>query len=177
MSDYEFDENASEVSDVESVEEDAEEQKTYLALIYKIVYKDDPTQFYIGSTINTLKRRLALHRVASKRGTSKFYTFMREKGTDKFKIELIQDIQVADGPEMRRTEQAFIDLLDPTLNEIRAFQTEEQYRQQAKELGQRTYQRNRNKLRCETCNFGFDTPSKLNRHNSSRGHRKKTGQL
>jgi hypothetical protein len=59
--------------------------------IYCVKYKHDEKYFYIGSTEKEISNRLSDHKSASLKGTTPFYTFMREKGRENFIIECIED--------------------------------------------------------------------------------------
>ena len=82
--------------------------------IYRINYEEDEKSFYIGSTEIDLKIRLIQHKSASIKGTTPFYTFMREKGREKFNIECIENNIPIDKLIVR--ENYWINELKPTLN-------------------------------------------------------------
>ena len=93
--------------------------------IYKISEILDPTQFYIGSTVN-LSRRKSHHKknVTNKCGKlywCKIYVYIRSKGGwINFKFEKIHEIDINIPSEGTNEEQAIIDLLKPTLNSIKS---------------------------------------------------------
>ncbi|KAJ4452617.1 hypothetical protein PAPYR_13173 [Paratrimastix pyriformis] len=58
-------------------------------IIYKIYDIEDPTQYYIGSTIQTLEKRFSLHKYTSVKADSKFYQYVRRVGWDRMKIDVI----------------------------------------------------------------------------------------
>lgn len=82
--------------------------------IYSVKYKDDEKYFYIGSTEKEINERLSDHRSASIKGTTPFYTFMREKGRENFIIECIEN-NIPVGQLISR-EDYWIKQLNPTLN-------------------------------------------------------------
>ena len=47
-------------------------------IIYKLYNKNDETMFYIGSSKNSLYNRTHQHKIASKKGTNKLYTYIRD---------------------------------------------------------------------------------------------------
>jgi len=82
--------------------------------IYRVLYKIDPTKFYIGSTRKMIQKRLMDHKSASINGTTPFYTFMRENGKENFSIECIEDNILFDQLIIR--ENYWINDLKPILN-------------------------------------------------------------
>lgn len=82
--------------------------------IYRIKYEEDEKLFYIGSTEKEIKSRLSDHKSASKNGSTPFYNFMRENGTDNFIIECIEDNIPIN--ELITRENYWINELKPTLN-------------------------------------------------------------
>lgn len=82
--------------------------------IYRINYDEDKKSFYIGSTELDLQFRLCKHKSAAIKGTTPFYTFMREKGRENFVIECIEDNIPIDRLIIR--ENYWINELKPTLN-------------------------------------------------------------
>lgn len=165
MSDEEFSE-----SDIE-IEAEEDENKTYIGKIYRLYYKDDPTQFYIGSTSMTLPNRMSVHRQNASVRTSKLYSFMREHGIRNFDISLEEEVDVASADELRRCEQRVINALQPPLNMQRASRSEEQKKEQIKEAKKRYAERNKQRIRCDTCGYGFESNKDLNKHNNSQRHR------
>lgn len=72
--------------------DDKEEKNPYHnSKIYKVI-NDVTDKIYIGSTTSSLPTKLTRHRGTAKRSKSKFYTAMKNIGFDKFKIELIRDV-------------------------------------------------------------------------------------
>jgi group I intron endonuclease len=98
-------------------------------VIYRIVQKDKPDMFYIGSTVN-FSRRKSHHKknVNNKKGKlywTKLYTYIRTNGNwDNFEIHVIEDYDYKTYGEgltaLKQREQYYIDLFKPTLNAIKA---------------------------------------------------------
>lgn len=101
---------------------DYNRSKNYLLLNSKT------RDFYIGSTTMPLQRRLENHRAASKRDLKRYEKF-NEIGWEFFTIRLIEYYPCKNVEELRQREQFWIDLLKPSLNNVRAFTTPEQTRQ------------------------------------------------
>lgn len=153
-------------SEVET-ETEEEETKTYMAKIYKLYYKEDPAQFYVGSTSQKLIDRFRNHRFYAKTQSSKLYRFMRLKGINNFAIQMEAEVEVSSDQDLRRFEQLSIDLLKPTLNAQRALRTKAQKKEQTKQY----HETNKNKYRCETCDYGCSRPSHMRKHNETIRHR------
>ena len=92
-----------------------------LGNIYKIT-PHNCDEFYIGSTTD-MKIRELRHNKNSKISTIKVYVKIREMGG--FNMELLYVFECEDETELRMEEQRCMDKLKPTLNSIRAFNTEE----------------------------------------------------
>jgi hypothetical protein len=89
--------------------------------IYKIKSKDYKiTDFYIGSTINSLATRMAHHRSDSKTETDqKFYKFVANNGGwSNFIIVLVEWFPCKSKDELNAKEQGYKDKLQPSLNSI-----------------------------------------------------------
>lgn len=95
--------------------------------IYKVVNKNNPDEFYIGSTRNTLRVRWADHKKSMKsehfRGL--LYVRMRELGFDCFSMVLVEDWPCDNKDQLRQREDYWIRTLRPTLNMTRAYLTPE----------------------------------------------------
>ena len=103
---------------------------TYEIKVYKIWYDDCPDEFYVGSTKSGLSKRMTDHRNKVRQGKpSTIYALMREKGLNNFKYVQVASCMVESIDEQRQFEQHWIDELKPTLNEIKAYATEEDYRE------------------------------------------------
>tara|TARA_R110002110_G_scaffold26703_3_gene97801 strand:+ start:138 stop:536 length:399 start_codon:yes stop_codon:yes gene_type:complete len=104
-----------------------------MGIIYKIVVGEE---IYIGSTkLKYLSQRQSSHNQGLRNPNSKdynylLYKFCRENNVEKIICELIETV---DNENIFIKEQEYMDLLKPTLNHYRAFQTEEQKIEQKKE--------------------------------------------
>jgi len=90
---------------------------------YKIEDKSDPSVFYIGSTENTLNRRMCSHREALlKFQTRKLYDYVsqKENGFEDFNIIDLKE-ELKDGEKRFEKEQELLNLYKPKLNTNRAF--------------------------------------------------------
>ena len=120
-----------------------------MGFIYKIVVGED---FYIGSTIKKyLSQRQKQHNYSLRTPYNNGYNYLlyklcREHNVKKIICELIE---IVDNENIKIKEQEYMDLLKPTLNHYRAFQTEEQKIEQKKEH-KKEY--NKIKANCPICN-------------------------
>jgi hypothetical protein len=86
-------------------------------IIYKLYNKNDENIFYIGSSTKSLYVRTHQHKRASKKGTNKLYTYIRDnEGIENFISEVIETVDVDNIRELRQKEQYYLELLKPTLN-------------------------------------------------------------
>ena len=96
-------------------------ENSKLGFIYKIVNTEN-TDFYIGSTLRTLKIRLQAHyKTVAKKPNIKLYKLMTDIGKDKFNIELVENIIYSNIDELRKKEQEYTERLKPSLNSKNAF--------------------------------------------------------
>lgn len=107
--------------------------------VYKLYNILDKKSFYIGSTTESINKRLANHKYASTKGTTPIYTFMRETGKDNFSAELIEDDVPIDSLIAR--ENHWIQELNPPLNTHTFLMRTEQERDKAK------YERNKEAIK------------------------------
>ena len=120
-----------------------------MGFIYRIVVGGE---IYIGSTkIKYLSQRQSHHNFRLNNpndiGYNYFlYKLCREHNVKKIICELIE---IVDNENIKIKEQEYMDLLKPTLNHYRAFQTEEQKIEQKKEH-KKEY--NKIKANCPICN-------------------------
>ena len=96
-----------------------------MGFIYKIEVEGE---LYIGSTKKKLYDRQSNHNhdlnnPNSKNYNTYLYRFCREKKVEKIICELIETV---DDNELVLLEQEYINMLEPTLNTRRAYQTEEE---------------------------------------------------
>ena len=83
--------------------------------IYKIV-NDIDDYVYVGSTTDTLCRRLTRHRTDMKRNlTFNIYEHMKKHGIEHFKIILIRNACCSSGEELLREERIEYDKINKTL--------------------------------------------------------------
>jgi len=82
--------------------------------IYKLFYRLDATQFYVGSTRKTTHKRLHDHRSASNDGKTPLYRFVRQNGKDNFEIECLEDNIPIE--QLITRENHWIAEIKPTLN-------------------------------------------------------------
>ena len=97
--------------------------------IYKILNNIDD-EVYVGSTIETLGRRMGKHRDAMKKQQqTKLYEHMNELGVENFYIELIENFPCNDIYELRAREGYFIREIG-TLNKRVEGRTTKEYHKQ-----------------------------------------------
>ena len=97
--------------------------------IYKITndFNDD---VYIGSTCDTLVKRFSSHKSqinSSDKKNRPLYELMREIGTDRFRIELIEDYSCEDKYKLRQREGYFIRELGSLNKRIECRTKQERY--------------------------------------------------
>ena len=131
-----------------------------MGFIYKIEVGEE---CYIGSTKKKyLSQRQQLHNQCLNNPNNKdyngpLYRFCREHNIEKIICELLETV---DDSELRILEQEYITMLEPSLNSIRAFQTEEE-RLEQKLLDIK--KQNNKKSNCPIC--GLEMIKKnINRH-------------
>ena len=131
-----------------------------MGFIYKIVVAGE---IYIGSTIKKyLCDRQSNHNQSLRNPNNKdynifLYKFCREHNVEKIICQLIETV---DNENIKIKEQSYMDLLNPTLNSQRAFQTEEQRLEQKKECDKKY---NNIKSNCPICNKEM-FKNNINRH-------------
>lgn len=97
----------------------------YRINVYKLWWHGNDRDLYVGSTKQPLSKRMAKHRISCKGGIRyKIYEVMRVNGYD-FQYVLLDSYEVNNRDEQRKYEQHHIDLLQPNLNEIRAYRSPE----------------------------------------------------
>ena len=103
----------------ESKKEESKTEESKINIkIYKIVNNVND-EFYIGSTMNELRKRFYQHKVFSKKDKYKninLYKLAKKIGWDKFRMILIDEFEVENQMYQLKKEQEFIDLLKPSLN-------------------------------------------------------------
>jgi group I intron endonuclease len=85
--------------------------------VYKIYNTADMNKIYVGSSKQTLTKRLAEHKSCAKLGrTSKIYNYIREKNYENFRIVLLEEMKYNDKSQLREREDFYINQLKPELN-------------------------------------------------------------
>ena len=120
-----------------------EVNKYHTSKIYKIS-SSQCDKFYIGSTIQTLKERLQLHKIAYKRYIkNKIKYYMSSFDIVKFDdtiIELVKDVKCENKKELDRIEGKYIEeYYDKILNKNIAGQTKKEY-------NKKYYEENKDKI-------------------------------
>jgi hypothetical protein len=90
-------------------------------------------EVYIGSTCNSLGRRMTKHRYDCKKGNSPFYKMMLELGIDKFYIELIENYPCDSKQELHAREGYWIKQIG-TIEQRIAGRPESEWREENKEI-------------------------------------------
>jgi hypothetical protein len=97
--------------------------------VYKIITDVNPEIMYIGSTTQTLSKRMAAHRSVFKKWNvdnpnvrvTSIFPFFLEYGLENFKIVEIERYEIEDIQMLRKYEQEHIELNPNCVNKIRAF--------------------------------------------------------
>ena len=99
-----------------------------IGYIYKITNSVN-NKIYVGSTSKSLIERFCKHKANSKEiiKNGKIYILMREIGIDKFKIELLEQIEFLEKKELLKREQYYIDSLEAELNIKNTYFNEKEY--------------------------------------------------
>ena len=114
--------------------------------IYKI-WNDVNAEIYVGSTHDTLSRRMTKHRTTAKTDISrKIYQTMNELGIEHFRIELIENFPCKSKEELNAREGHWIRLIG-TLNSSIAGRNKQEYYSEQKavilEQQQKHYEKNK----------------------------------
>jgi len=107
------------------------------------IYKLTPhkcCEFYIGSTTD-MKMRETKHRTDSKNVTAKLYEKIREMGG--FDMKVLYEYECENETELRMEEQRCMDKMNPTLNNNRAYNSEEDTIENKKQY----YEQNKDTIR------------------------------
>jgi len=137
------------------------------ARIYKITC-NLPTinEIYIGSTADYEQRCInhwsACHNVNHPNYRFKVYNYIRNNGGfGNFTIDVIEHYPCANKTEMRIREQHYINALKPTLNERRAYQSEEDLKLQKQYHNDiNNSNRPKGKFNCTNCNKTYTYANK-----------------
>ena len=109
-----------------------EEAKTNLinGRVYKIYNTADPNKIYVGSTKETLTRRLQKHKANAKSGrTSRFCNYLRQHNYENFRIVLLEEVKYEHSSQLREREDRYIIDLHPELNMHNAILNHEKVKQ------------------------------------------------
>ena len=109
--------------------------------IYKVLNTVDD-QIYVGSTTQSLSKRMGKHRSDAPCGNSKFYKHINDIGVDNFYIELIETYPCNSNDELQKREGEWIRQLG-TLNQTVPGRTKQQYREDNKDKIRETMQQYR----------------------------------
>ena len=94
------------------MENKAEHNRYNNAKVYKLVNTVDET-FYIGSTCNTLARRLGQHKTNARKENNlenKAYNHLRKVGLENLKIILINEFYLENKDQLLREENNYIEM-------------------------------------------------------------------
>ena len=187
-----------------------ENREEHTGRVYKLYHVDDHDEddVYIGSTCKTLAKRLQKHYQAARDGEQrKVYKYMREKNCEGFRMELLQQLKFHDIRELRKVEDEWIRVYNPTLNTIGAVLNKEKQRQNrilydnehreeinaymrdymkeyyrnnqetVAEWARNWNQANKNRNRCETCDYGCAQKQDFERHLRSAKHLRRVAEV
>lgn len=101
--------------------------------IYKLV-NDVNDEIYVGSTCNSLSKRIAKHRYFAKTKPSQVHRCMNVIGWDNVKIILIEEYPCDNRMQLERRERYWIDELKPSLNKALPGRTYEEWKEENKEM-------------------------------------------
>lgn len=91
------------------------------ACVYIISHVTKPNINYIGST-NNFSRRYSSHKHCIKFNyNTELYNTIREHGIENFNFQILKDCSDMNINDIRKLEQETIDLLEPSLNKIKAY--------------------------------------------------------
>ena len=120
----------------------------YNCKVYKIINSIDD-EIYIGSTKNTLSRRMAEHRRSCKKEEKKniiLYIHMKKHGIDNFFIEIIEEKEVSSRSQQLMLEAKWQREIKPCLNQLYAHCTDEQHKEYHKQYDKKYREKHRYKL-------------------------------
>ena len=105
--------------------------------IYKLQCNDG--YYYIGSTVNELRKRLWGHKTDSKKRNNRLYQHINQIGWDNVKIILIEEFSCENKEQLHKKEDEYIQTNKDDefcLNMVRAFQTKEELKEWHKKYQQ-----------------------------------------
>jgi len=136
------------------------------ALIYKIEHLDKPDLIYVGSTTNLVKRK-SLHKNCcnnekDKEYNCKKYVMMRENGGwESFKMVVIKEYPCNTKIELQIEEEKCRKELQANLNNRRCHRTEEDIKEQNKELCKNYREENKEKISDQRKDFYQNNKEKI----------------
>ena len=144
----------------------------FIAKIYKMTNSVDD-KFYIGSTRESLNQRFALHKSECKRmnNNSQLYQHMRNIGTDKFTMTLLEQHLCSKKSDQFKVEQKIANAYkdDPnSLNTKLAYATKEDRKLSRDLRNQRII--SDKKYHCRCCDTTAVSQSSINNHYTSTKH-------
>lgn len=107
------------------------------------------SKIYVGSTQQLISKRLAHHKYGAKyfQKNSLFFQEMNTIGADKFFIEPLKEIECETLKELRKEEGKFIENTRADLNQRKAGRDTQQYYRDKKEMFQKRYENNIDKIK------------------------------
>lgn len=99
--------------------------------IYKAWFADQPDDLYIGSTTQTLAKRLIGHKSTAKKHAALHSIWMqhlRSRNLDLLRIQLLEEVKFNETHELRIVEDKYIQQLKPTFNARRSYVSEEEHK-------------------------------------------------
>ena len=116
-------------------------------MVLGFVYKLTPhncSEFYIGSTINMTERKKR-HKKDVKKSQAKLYKNIRENGGN-FEMVLLYEYECETEKELHMEERRCYDKLKPTLNTLRPYVSDEEFKQEQRDAKKAYYQANKPKI-------------------------------
>tara|TARA_R100000951_G_scaffold115524_1_gene123882 strand:+ start:3671 stop:4078 length:408 start_codon:yes stop_codon:yes gene_type:complete len=115
------------------------------ACVYKIQCKNDPSIIYIGSTKNFYSR-VHNHCTNIRHGkkTKLYEQILNNGGIPNFTFEILKHYPNCDKIELRKHENDFINLLQPSLNSKLAYISEERRKELSNIRGKKFREKNKN---------------------------------
>ena len=116
--------------------------------VYKVVHKEQPNKFYIGSSKN-VEVRLAKHKWLCQSPTPParlLYKELLADGVEQYTMEILETMDCYDSRRLKEREQHYITTLRPCLNVIAAYLTEDEKREYRRQL---SVKRNKTMILCE----------------------------
>jgi len=149
--------------------------------VYQIVNSENK-MVYVGSTKETLSRRMAEHRAASKCMNSYFHRSMREIGPEKFRISLLELVQYNSKDELRARELEWItrfNTMQNGYNRNAPIATPERSADLHRQNVARYYEQNKvnNRYACNICEFTTGSNYNLQTHLATNGHAQRVNQF